>query len=65
MTVARERVAAPVAAEAARFSREWLTERLSGLALHVAMIGLTIAWIVPTLGLFVSSFEASPPSRPA
>jgi alpha-glucoside transport system permease protein len=57
MTVARERVAAPVAAEAARFSPEWLTERLSGLALHVAMIGLTIAWIVPTLGLFVSSFR--------
>jgi alpha-glucoside transport system permease protein len=57
MTVARERVAAPAPVAVARFSPEWLSERLSGLALHVAIIGLTIAWIVPTLGLFVSSFR--------
>jgi alpha-glucoside transport system permease protein len=35
----------------------WLTERLSGVALHVAIIGITVAWLVPTLGLFMSSFR--------
>ena len=43
--------------EAPAWSARWLAGRLSGLALHVALIGLTIAWIVPTLGLFVSSFR--------
>lgn len=57
MTVAREQVAVPAAIEAARFSPQWLAERLSGLALHVAVVGLTIAWLVPTVGLFVSSFR--------
>ena len=44
--------------EAAPWSARWLAERLSGVALHVAVIGITIAWIVPTLGLFVSSFRS-------
>lgn len=57
MTVARERVAAPASVEGGRFSAGWLGERLSGLALHVAVIGLTVAWIVPTAGLLVSSFR--------
>jgi alpha-glucoside transport system permease protein len=38
-----------------------LTDRLQGVALHVAVIGLTVAWMVPAVGLFVSSlrpFEA-------
>lgn len=56
MSVAEKRMDMP-AAEAARFSPEWLAQRLSGLALHVAIIGITVAWLVPTLGLFVSSFR--------
>jgi alpha-glucoside transport system permease protein len=42
---------------AVRFSPQWLAERLSGVALHVAIIGLTVAWMVPTIGLLVSSFR--------
>jgi alpha-glucoside transport system permease protein len=57
MTVAREEIAIPQVA-AARFSPEWITGRLGNLALHVAIIGLTVAWIVPTLGLFFSSFRS-------
>jgi alpha-glucoside transport system permease protein len=50
-------VAAQERIEAPSWSVRWITDRLSGVALHVAIIGLTIAWIVPTLGLFVSSFR--------
>jgi alpha-glucoside transport system permease protein len=57
MTVARGDVAAPAPVEAARFSPGALAERLSGLVLHVAIIGLTAAWLVPTVGLLVSSFR--------
>ena len=59
MTVAREQGATTPGAgvAGARLSPARLSQRLSGVALHVAMIGLTIAWIVPTLGLFVSSFR--------
>ncbi len=57
MTIASERVAAPAEIEVARFSPEWLAQRISGLALHVAVIGLTVAWLVPTVGLLVSSFR--------
>jgi alpha-glucoside transport system permease protein len=56
MTVAREEIAVPQAA-AARFSPEWITGKIGGLALHVAIIGLTVAWIVPTAGLLFSSFR--------
>jgi alpha-glucoside transport system permease protein len=42
---------------AVRFSPRWFTERLSGVALHVAVIGLTVAWVVPTAGLLVTSFR--------
>jgi alpha-glucoside transport system permease protein len=42
---------------AVRFSPRWLTERLSGVALHVAVIGLTVAWVVPTAGLLFTSFR--------
>jgi len=50
-------VAAQERIEAPTWSVRWIGDRLSGLALHVGLIGLTIAWIVPTLGLFVSSFR--------
>ena len=57
MTAAREEIAVPQVA-AAGFSPEGITARLGGLALHVAIIGLTVAWVVPTAGLFFSSFRS-------
>ena len=57
MTAAREEIAVPQVA-AAGFSPERITARLGGLALHVAIIGLTVAWVVPTAGLFFSSFRS-------
>src|SRR2546427_1135229 len=57
MTVAREEIAVPQAA-AAKFSPEGITARLGGLVLHVAIIGLTVAWVVPTAGLLFSSFRS-------
>lgn len=50
--VQAERIAAPT-----RFSPAWLAERFQGLGLHVAVIGLTAAWMVPAVGLLVSSFR--------
>src|SRR5207245_6411510 len=50
-------IAIPQAVEA-RLSPEGITARLGGLALHVAIIGLTVAWVVPTAGLLVSSFRS-------
>jgi alpha-glucoside transport system permease protein len=55
MTVASERIV--TSGKAVRFSPDWLAARLGGLALHVALIGITVAWVVPTAGLFVSSFR--------
>src|SRR5438105_2372568 len=49
---ARAQVATP-----ARSSPAVLAERLSGVALHVAVIGLTVAWMVPTVGLLITSFR--------
>jgi alpha-glucoside transport system permease protein len=42
---------------ATRFSPVWLAERLQGWVLHIAVIGLTAAWMVPAAGLLVSSFR--------
>ena len=42
---------------AARFSPVWLAERMQGAVLHVVVISLTVAWMVPAVGLFVSSFR--------
>lgn len=42
---------------ATRFSPAWLAERLQGAVLHVVVIGLTVAWMVPAVGLLVSSFR--------
>jgi alpha-glucoside transport system permease protein len=52
-------VAAATRAEstAIRFSPQWITERISGVVLHIAVIGLTVAWVVPTAGLLVTSFR--------
>lgn len=58
MTVAGQEVLTRVRPRAAGLSPGWATRRIGGLALHVAVIGLTVAWIVPTLGLFVSSFRS-------
>jgi alpha-glucoside transport system permease protein len=50
--------AAPASASTAtRFSPVWLAERLQGWVLHIAVIGLTAAWMVPAAGLLVSSFR--------
>jgi alpha-glucoside transport system permease protein len=48
--------AAPTASNtAARFSPRWLADQLQRYILHIVVIGLTIAWVTPTLGLLVSS----------
>ena len=56
MSLAVEEVAG-ARPQAANLSPERLTNRFSGVALHVAVIGLTLAWVVPTAGLLVSSFR--------
>jgi alpha-glucoside transport system permease protein len=50
--VAREDVV-----RATAWSPEWITQRLQRVVLHVVVIGLTVAWMVPAIGLFVSSFR--------
>jgi alpha-glucoside transport system permease protein len=50
--VAREDVV-----RAPAWSPEWITQRLQKVVLHVVVIGLTAAWMVPAVGLFVSSFR--------
>jgi alpha-glucoside transport system permease protein len=54
MTIA---VASPTSSTTARFSPRWLSDRLGGVVLHVVVIGLTLAWMVPTIGLLVTSFR--------
>ena len=44
---------------AIRFSPQWITEKLSGVVLHIVVIGLTVAWMVPTIGLLVTSFRTT------
>jgi len=46
--------------EVVRFSAwspEWITQRLQKVVLHVVVIGLTAAWMVPAIALFTSSFR--------
>ena len=57
MSVARPEVAPPVEAAAAGITPRTILEWIGNLPLHVAIIGLTVAWIVPTVGLLVSSFR--------
>jgi alpha-glucoside transport system permease protein len=45
---------------AARWSLEWIAQQIQHFALHIAVILLTLAWLVPTLGLFISSFRPGP-----
>jgi len=52
-----EAAAAASSSTATRFSPVWLAERLQGWVLHIAVIGLTAAWMVPAAGLLVSSFR--------
>jgi alpha-glucoside transport system permease protein len=54
MTVA---VASPTSSTTARFSPRWLSDRLGGVVLHIVVIGLTVAWMVPTIGLLITSFR--------
>jgi alpha-glucoside transport system permease protein len=49
--------AASPAQLAPRFSPRWIVNRLQGYVLHIAVIALTAAWMVPTVGLLVSSFR--------
>lgn len=38
-------------------SASWILQKVQRVALHVAVIALTVAWVVPTVGLLVSSFR--------
>jgi alpha-glucoside transport system permease protein len=42
---------------APRYSPLWLAERVQGVVLHIVVIALTVAWLVPSVGLLVSSFR--------
>jgi alpha-glucoside transport system permease protein len=52
-------VAAAARAEstAATWSLAWFVQRAQRSLLHIAVILLTLVWVVPTLGLFISSFR--------
>ncbi|TMF04360.1 MAG: carbohydrate ABC transporter permease [Chloroflexi bacterium] len=54
MTVA---AAAQPTTVAARFSPGWITQLLQRYILHIVVIGLTVGWMLPTIGLLVSSFR--------
>ena len=58
MSTAAEQSRVTPAVAAPKISPERLSNRLSSVALHVSVIGLTVAWVVPTAGLFVSSFRS-------
>jgi alpha-glucoside transport system permease protein len=48
--------AAPIST-AARYSPAWIAERFQGTILHIVVISFTVAWMVPAMGLLVSSFR--------
>src|SRR5256712_5400844 len=60
-------VAATARAEstAAVGSMQWITQRLGRIVLHVVVIGLTLAWVIPTAGLILSSFRPLSPIAPS
>ena len=49
--------AAPTQQVAARFTPAWFSAQLQRYFLHILVIGLTVAWMVPTIGLLISSFR--------
>ena len=44
---------------AAAWSAAWILQRIQRSLLHIAVILLTLVWLVPTLGLLISSFRPS------
>jgi alpha-glucoside transport system permease protein len=42
---------------AATWSPAWIGQRIQRSLLHIAVLGLTLVWIVPTIGLLVSSYR--------
>src|SRR2546428_867896 len=59
-------VAATARAEstAAVGSMQWITQRLGRIVLHVVVIGLTLAWVIPTAGLILRSLWPVSPVAP-
>jgi alpha-glucoside transport system permease protein len=57
MSVAERQLAAAAEVPVASFPSR-VVARLGALPLHIAVIGLTIAWVVPTAGLLISSFRS-------
>ena len=49
--------AAPTSSVALSWSPRWITDRIGGVVLHIAVISLTLAWMVPTIGLLITSFR--------
>jgi len=49
--------AAPTSSVAVSWSPKWITDRIGGVVLHIAVISLTLAWMVPTIGLLITSFR--------
>jgi len=49
--------AAPTSSVAVSWSPKWITDRIGGVVLHIVVISLTLAWMVPALGLLITSFR--------
>ena len=49
--------AGPRESTAATYSLPWFSQQISHYAVHIVVIGLTVIWMIPTVGLLVSSFR--------